>query len=138
MRFAARPVGAQSNNRTPLAARILRIELTIVVLPTPGPPVITSAFAVSARRIAALWLSASCRPLRFSTQGRAFSSSIHGQGNLPLTMRISRAADRLLGPVESRQEGARGVADLVGDHGALGSFELEGRQDQVLWRFVLV
>ncbi len=54
MRLAARPVGAQSNSRTPLAARILRIELTIVVLPTPGPPVITSAFAVSARRIAAL------------------------------------------------------------------------------------
>ena len=54
MRFAARPVGAQSNSDTPLAARILRIELTIVVLPTPGPPVITSTFAVSARRIAAL------------------------------------------------------------------------------------
>ena len=54
MRLAARPVGAQSNSRTPLAARILRIELTIVVLPTPGPPVTTSAFAISARRIAAL------------------------------------------------------------------------------------
>ena len=48
MRFAARPVGAQSSSRTPLAARILRIELTIVVLPTPGPPVITSALAISA------------------------------------------------------------------------------------------
>ena len=54
IRLAARPVGAQSNSRTPLAARILRIELTIVVLPTPGPPVITSAFAISAKRIAAL------------------------------------------------------------------------------------
>jgi hypothetical protein len=54
MRFAARPVGAQSNNRTPLAATILRIELTIVVLPTPGLPVITSTFALSAKRIAAL------------------------------------------------------------------------------------
>jgi hypothetical protein len=54
MRLAARPVGAQSNRRTPLAARILRIELTIVVLPTPGPPVITRAFAISAKRIADL------------------------------------------------------------------------------------
>jgi hypothetical protein len=53
MRFAARPVGAQRSNRTPLAARILRIELTMVVLPTPGPPVITRAFAISAKRIAA-------------------------------------------------------------------------------------
>ena len=38
MRLAARQVGAQSNNRTPLAARILRIELTIVVLPNTRPP----------------------------------------------------------------------------------------------------
>ena len=43
--------------------------------------------------------------------------------------------DRLLGPVEARQEGAGGVADLVGDHRAVGSFELEGRQDQFLRRF---
>src|SRR5580700_4586140 len=135
IRFAARPVGAQSNNRTPLAARILRIELTIVVLPTPGPPVITSAFAVSARRIAAFWLSASCRPLRFSTQGRALSSSIHGQGSPAVHDADQPIGDRLLGPVEACQEGAGGVADLVGDHGAVGSFELEGCQDQLLRRF---
>jgi hypothetical protein len=54
--------------------------------------VITRAFAISAKRIAALWLSANCRPLRFSIQGKAFSSSIHGQGSLPLAMRISRSA----------------------------------------------
>jgi hypothetical protein len=53
--------------------------------------VITSAFAISARRIAAFWLSASCRPLRLSTQGMAFSSSVHAQGSLPLAMRISRS-----------------------------------------------
>jgi hypothetical protein len=41
----------------------------------------------------------------------------------------------LLGPVEARLERAGGVADLVGDHGALGSFEFEGRQNQVLRRF---
>ena len=29
-------------------------RMTIVVLPTPGPPVITDAFAISAKRIAAL------------------------------------------------------------------------------------
>ena len=43
--------------------------------------------------------------------------------------------DRLLRPVEASQEGAGGFADLVGDHGALGSFELEGGQDQLLRRF---
>ena len=41
----------------------------------------------------------------------------------------------MLRPVEARQENAGGVADLVGDHGAVGSFELEGRQDQLLRRF---
>src|SRR5271170_920847 len=54
IRLAARPVGAQSKSFTPLPVRIRRIELTIVVFPTPGPPVITRAFAISARRIAAL------------------------------------------------------------------------------------
>src|ERR1700744_4847371 len=39
-RFDARPVGAQSATRTCLAIRIFRIELTRVVLPTPGPPVL--------------------------------------------------------------------------------------------------
>ena len=43
--------------------------------------------------------------------------------------------DRLLRPVEARQENAGGVADLVGDHGAFGPFELEGCQDQFLRRF---
>jgi hypothetical protein len=39
IRLAARPVGAHSDRLVPLAARMRRIELTIVVLPTPGPPV---------------------------------------------------------------------------------------------------
>src|SRR6266568_4143158 len=38
-RFAARPVGAHSRHFTPLALRIIRIEFTSVVFPTPGPPV---------------------------------------------------------------------------------------------------
>jgi len=37
--------------------------------------------------------------------------------------------DRLFGAVEARQEGAGGVADFVGDHRAVGSFELEGSED---------
>ena len=43
--------------------------------------------------------------------------------------------DRLLRPVEAREEHAGGVVDLVGDHGAVGSFELESRQDQFFRRF---
>ena len=47
-----RPLGAQSASFGPFAARICRTELTSVVLPTPGPPVMTSAFEASARRTA--------------------------------------------------------------------------------------
>ena len=41
----------------------------------------------------------------------------------------------MLRPVEARQENAGGVANLVGNHGALGSFELEGSEDQLFRRF---
>ena len=43
--------------------------------------------------------------------------------------------DRLLGLVETRQERAGGVADLVGNHPAIGLFEFEGSEDQLSWRF---
>ena len=49
MRLAARPVGAQSRSLAPFAARIPRIALTIVVLPTPGPPVMTRTLAIRGR-----------------------------------------------------------------------------------------
>src|SRR5262245_34063065 len=92
MRLAARPVGAQSKSLTPLAARMRRIALTMVVLPTPGPPVMTRTLDMSASRIAATWLSARIIPMRFSTHGNALSGSIHGQGSVPFTSRVSRSA----------------------------------------------
>jgi hypothetical protein len=45
------------------------IELTMVVLPTPGSPVMTNALLANASRIATRWLSASLRPLRSATRG---------------------------------------------------------------------
>jgi hypothetical protein len=71
---------------------IRRIALTIVVLPTPGPPVMTSTLAIRARRIAAIWLSARARPIRFSTHGRALSGSIQGHGSVPFASRVRRSA----------------------------------------------
>jgi hypothetical protein len=41
-RLAARPVGAHSGTRMRLARRAWRILVTMVVLPTPGPPVMTA------------------------------------------------------------------------------------------------
>src|SRR5277367_86703 len=138
IRLAARPVGAQSKSFTPLAARIRRIELTIVALPTPGPSVITIAFALSARRIASLWLSASCRRLRASTQGTALSGSIHAQGSRPFTIRISRSpidCSARYKPARNVQAVSPGLADLVGDHVAFRQFQFNCGEDQFLRRF---
>ena len=44
------------------------MALTMVVLPTPGPPVITKTLDDSASRTAAFWLSARFKPVRCSTQ----------------------------------------------------------------------
>ena len=92
MRLAARPVGAHSRISVPFAARIRRMALTMVVLPTPGPPVITVTLDISARRTAATWLSARARPMCFSTQGKALSGSIQGHGSVPFASRVSRSA----------------------------------------------
>ena len=89
---AARPVGAHSTISTPLAARMRRMASTSVVLPTPGPPVMTVAFDLSANRTASAWPGASDRPLCFSTQGSARSTSMSGQGSLPATRSTSRSA----------------------------------------------
>jgi hypothetical protein len=53
-----------------------RMALTMVVFPTPGPPVMTKTLEIRARRIAATWLSANDKPVFRSTQGSAFSASI--------------------------------------------------------------
>ena len=55
-RLAARPVGAQSSTRSDLARKISMMPRTMVVLPVPGPPVMTSSFCVTASRIASRWL----------------------------------------------------------------------------------
>src|SRR3989442_893107 len=83
-RLAARRVGAQSAIATLFARRILRMELTRVVLPTPGPPVITSTLETRATRTASRWQSASASFVRCSTQGIALLASINGQGSLPI------------------------------------------------------
>ena len=103
-RFAARPVGAQSATRTCLAIRIFRIELTRVVLPTPGPPVITTTLLERAVRTASRWLAANCRPVRRSTHGIALAASMGGQDGLADTENPQSFGNGLLGPVKARQE----------------------------------
>ena len=63
-----------------------------MVLPTPGPPVITRTLEVRATRTADRWLSASDRFVRYTTQGIALSASIDGQGGLPMASALSFSA----------------------------------------------
>ena len=77
-RFAARPVGAHSRHFTPLARRIIRIEFTSVVLPTPGPPVMTTTRFASTVFSASRWLGASVFPVWRSHHATALSKSIAG------------------------------------------------------------
>jgi len=91
-RLAARPVGAHSATCTPLAQSTRRTELTSVVLPTPGPPVITSTLALTARRSASAWLGANASPVSASTQGSARAMSIAGQGGERLDKTPIRSA----------------------------------------------
>ena len=92
IRLAARPVGAHSRISTPLADRMRRIELTIVVLPTPGPPVMTETFEESAARTASAWPGARASPVLPSTQGRALSESMSDHGRLPAAIPRRRPA----------------------------------------------
>ena len=77
-RFAARPVGAHSRHFTPLTRKIIRIEFTSVVFPTPGPPVITTIRFPRTVFSAARWLGARVLPVRPSHHATAFSKSIGG------------------------------------------------------------
>ena len=74
----ARPVGAASNTLLFLACRILTMLLTIVVLPTPGPPVITQIFDVIAVLMAFCCAAASSTPVFCCTQTSALARSIDG------------------------------------------------------------
>src|SRR6202030_3863557 len=131
MRLAARPVGAHSRRLVLLAARMRRIALTMVVLPTPGPPVMTRTLEISASRIAATWLSARASPIRCSIHGNAFGIDPW------LWQRAIRKPCQPLGngafrPMQARQKHTRSIANPVGDHRALLQLEIEGGADELL------
>ena len=74
-----RPAGGRTERHfTFLALRIIRIEFTSVVLPTPGPPVMITTRLVRTVFSASRWLGASVFPVRCSHQATAFSKSIAG------------------------------------------------------------
>ena len=81
MRLAARPVGAARRVLTPNDCRMSSSALMMVVLPVPGPPVITSTPPRSACATASRWFGASVRRcvrsnLAISASGSIFGSSL--------------------------------------------------------------
>ena len=92
MRLAARPVGAHSRMRSFFAASTFTSERTSVVLPTPGPPVMTSTLFWNAPKKASFWPWASSIFNCFCTQSTATGRSIFGHGCGPLPISARRAA----------------------------------------------
>ena len=71
------------------------------------------------------------RPSARSATGRSPTARRRSTSRAACRSRCGSAARRSLARLyRGRQESAGGVADLVGNHGALGSFELEGRYCQ--------
>ncbi len=131
MRLAARPWGAQSRRLTPLAARIRRMELTMVVWPTPGPPVMTRTFAIRARRMAATWLSASWR--RSSARSRAALDGIDkGPGQLAGCQLSQALRNHLLGAIETGQK-MQGVSPPCPRSRCLLQVRAQGRSGSGPW-----
>ena len=81
MRFAARPVGAARTTLRRRAEYISTRARMIVVLPTPGPPVIIEKRFPRQRASAADCCAASVKPARRSHHGIAFSASIGGKAD---------------------------------------------------------
>ena len=130
-RLAARPVGAQSATRTCLAIRIFRIELTRVVLPTPGPPVITSTLLERAIRSASPWLTEleahpGARPAG-SPWRRRCAAKLARQTREPAIVR-----QLLLYPVQAGEEHAATAFQQVGHDIASLQLQRQCRCDQVV------
>src|SRR3954467_3613751 len=125
IRLAARPVGAASRTSTLFAARIFRMALTSVVLPPPGPPVMTTTLDARAIRTAACWLSASVTPSFACTHAMALSASMVGQGGWPSPQGPEPLGDGPLGLPQLPHEDAWAVSDGVGDHHAVPEFEVD-------------
>ena len=73
MRFAARPVGAHRATRAPRASRMRMMAFTSVVLPVPGPPVMTSSLSRAAFSTASFWTGERVMPA-FASKTRDSSS----------------------------------------------------------------
>src|ERR1700693_1034936 len=135
IRLAARPGGAHNKSRTPFAARMRRMALTMVVLPTPGPPVMTSTLETRASLMAIAWLSARTSPTR---------CAIHGQRLIGIDPRPRERAigepmqpfgNDALGAMKPGQKDTGRFADAIGDDRAPSQLEIECGANQLQRHF---
>ena len=108
------------------------MELTMVVLPTPGPPVMTSTLDIRARRMASFWLASKAQARLLLDPRQGLVGIDPGPWQLAVCQGAQPFGDGLLGPVEPGQEHAGRFAHRVGDDGAFCQFEIERRLDQFL------
>ena len=110
-----------------------KIELTMVVLPTPGPRPAgddkrladqrqPDCVALAVGEVKAAALLDPC-----DSSGRIDRRP----GKLAARDSDQSVGDGLLGSIEAREKHAVRLADPVGDHGAFGQLEIEGCPDQV-------
>ena len=83
-------VGAQRRARTPFARTMRSTALTMVVFPTPGPPVMTVTRSRMAQATASRCEPESSKPTRCSAHGTALSGSMFPQGGPPAPSRRPR------------------------------------------------
>ena len=105
--------------------------LTSVVLPTPGPPVITSSLERSASRTASRWLAARVEPELALDPGDRLLGVDRRPGRAAGGQAAQPLGDALLGAVQPGQEHAGAALDRVGHHRPLGQLQLEGRVDHL-------
>ena len=120
----------------PVALLILRaarpVASTSVVLPTPGPPVMTVAFEVSANRTASAWPVASDRPALLLDPGQRPLDVDVRPGELASHKVDEPLGDRPLGLVQAAEEHARRVRDGVCDDGVFGQLQLESGSERIV------
>ena len=84
--------------------KISMMARTMVVLPVPGPPVMTSSFRVIASRIAARWLLAKAIPIFRSAHSMAASALTSGSGCGPAARALIGTRHAELGEEEGLEE----------------------------------
>ena len=137
-RLAARPVGAHSSTFPIRPSSSLSRLLTMVVLPTPGPPVNTVTLPWSTVSRAWRWEGERMAPVSASTRGRAAAASMRPQGGTPASRRRRWPATPASAWVEGRQEdrglAVQGFRHQVGGRGLHldGPFDRLGRHLQEL------